>query len=105
VFGSFEDPINAFKGMQMGHVMVQDFYGPDPRNGYARGFVLLSYMMTPVTYATLSGSFYGAEFKRFLHNYAYTAAWWAHAEDCRATRTQSRSIRSGRTPAACPSRA
>jgi choline dehydrogenase-like flavoprotein len=80
VFGSFDDPINAFKGMQMGHVMVQDFYRPDPRNGYARGFVLLSYMMTPITYATLSGMFHGAEFKRFLHNYAYTAAWWAHAE-------------------------
>jgi choline dehydrogenase-like flavoprotein len=37
-------------------------------------------MMTPITYANLSGSFYGAEFKRFLHDYAYTAAWWAHAE-------------------------
>ena len=36
--------------------------------------------MTPVTYANLSGSFYGPEFKRFLHDYAYTAAWWAHAE-------------------------
>jgi hypothetical protein len=57
---------------------VQDFYPPDRRNSYARGFILLSYMMTPVTYANLSGSFYGAEFKRFLHDYAYTAAWWAH---------------------------
>jgi choline dehydrogenase-like flavoprotein len=66
--------------MQMGQVMVQDFYRPDARNGYARGFILLSYMMTPVTYANLSGSFYGTEYKRFLHNYAYTAAWWAHAE-------------------------
>jgi choline dehydrogenase-like flavoprotein len=80
VFGAFEEPVNAYKGMQMGHVMVQDFYAPDRRNSYARGFILLSYMMTPVTYANLSGSFYGAEFKRFLHDYAYTAAWWAHAE-------------------------
>ncbi|MEY2428703.1 MAG: hypothetical protein QOJ40_1588 [Verrucomicrobiota bacterium] len=80
VFGTFSDPINAFKGMQMGHVMVQDFYQPDPRNDYARGFILLSYMMTPITYANLSGSFYGPEFKQFLNDYAYTAAWWAHAE-------------------------
>jgi choline dehydrogenase-like flavoprotein len=80
VFGAFDEPINAFKGMQMGHVMVQDFYSPNKRNDYARGFILLSYMMTPITYANLSGSFYGAEFKRFLHDYAYTAAWWAHAE-------------------------
>jgi choline dehydrogenase-like flavoprotein len=80
VFGAFDEPVNAFKGMQMGHVMVQDYYRPDARNGYARGFVLLSYMMTPVTYANLSGSFYGADLKRFLHDYAYTAAWWAHAE-------------------------
>jgi choline dehydrogenase-like flavoprotein len=80
VFGTFDQPINAFKGMQMGHVMVQDYYRPNPRHDYARGFILLSYMMTPVTYANLSGSFYGAEFKEFLHDYAYTAAWWAHAE-------------------------
>ena len=80
VFGTFEEPVNAFKGMQMGHVMVQDHYRPDPRNAYARGFVLISYMMTPVTYANLSGSFFGAEFKQFLHDYSHTAAWWAHAE-------------------------
>ncbi|HEV2970671.1 MAG TPA: GMC family oxidoreductase [Pirellulales bacterium] len=80
VFGTFDEPVNAFKGMQMGHVMVQDFYGPRPENVYARGFILLSYMMTPVTYANLSGSFYGAEFKQFLRDYAHTAAWWAHAE-------------------------
>jgi choline dehydrogenase-like flavoprotein len=80
VFGTFDEPVNAFKGMQMGHVMVQDYYQPDQRNGYARGFVLLSYMMTPITYANLSGTFHGAEFKEFLHDYAHTAAWWAHAE-------------------------
>jgi choline dehydrogenase-like flavoprotein len=80
VFGTFDEPINAFKGMQMGHVMVQDFYKPDPRNGYARGFVLISYMMTPITYANLSGSFFGAELKDFLYDYAHTAAWWAHGE-------------------------
>jgi choline dehydrogenase-like flavoprotein len=80
VFGTFDEPINAFKGMQMGHVMVQDYYRPDSRNGYARGYILLSYMMTPVTYANLSGTFYGTELKDFLHDYAHTAAWWAHAE-------------------------
>lgn len=80
VFGTFDEPINAFKGMQMGHVMVQDHYKPNARNGYARGFILLSYMMTPITYANLSGTFYGAELKGFLHDYAHTAAWWAHAE-------------------------
>jgi len=80
VFGTFDEPINAFKGMQMGHVMVQDYYKPDRRHNYARGYVLISYMMTPITYANLSGSFYGAEFKEFLHDYAHTAAWWAHAE-------------------------
>jgi choline dehydrogenase-like flavoprotein len=80
VFGKFDRPVNAFKGMQMGHLMVQDFYRPNPRNNYMRGYILLSYMMTPITYANLSGSFYGAEFKKFLHDYAYTAAWWAHAE-------------------------
>jgi choline dehydrogenase-like flavoprotein len=80
VFGKFSSPVNAFKGMQMGHVMVQDFYKPDPRNDYARGYVLISYMMTPVTYANLSGGAYGLELKRFLHDYPYMAAWWAHAE-------------------------
>jgi choline dehydrogenase-like flavoprotein len=81
VFGTFDEPVNAYKGMQMGHVMVQDFYKPDARrNGCARGYVLISYMMTPITYANLSGSIYGAELKRFLDDYAFTAAWWAHAE-------------------------
>jgi choline dehydrogenase-like flavoprotein len=80
VFGTFDEPINAFKGIQMGHVMVQDYYRPDARNGYARGFILLSYMMTPVTFGNLSGLIFGQELKDFLHQYAYTAAWWAHAE-------------------------
>jgi choline dehydrogenase-like flavoprotein len=80
VFGTFDEPINAYKGMQMGHVMVQDYYAPNPARSCARGFVLLSYMMTPVTYANLSGSFFGAELKDFLYDYPYTAAWWAHAE-------------------------
>ncbi len=80
VFGTFAEPVNGYKGMQMGHVMVQDYQKPDPRRGCARGFVLLSYMMTPVTYANLSGSFVGPEYKEFLDNYAYTAAWWAHSE-------------------------
>ena len=80
VFGTFDEPVNAYKGMQMGHVMVQDFYPPNPRNDYKRGFVLISYMMTPITYANLSGSMYGAELKEFLHEYSHTAAWWAHAE-------------------------
>jgi choline dehydrogenase-like flavoprotein len=80
VFGTFDEPVNAFKGMQMGHVMVQDYLAPDARRGCARGFILVSYMMTPVTYANLSGSFHGAELKDFLYDYAHTAAWWAHAE-------------------------
>ncbi|WP_171654575.1 GMC family oxidoreductase [Paenibacillus foliorum] len=80
VFGTFDEPINAYKGFQMGQVMVQDYYKPNPRNDYARGFVLLSYMMTPVTYANLSGDFVGADFKQFLSDYSHTAAWWAHAE-------------------------
>jgi choline dehydrogenase-like flavoprotein len=80
VFGTFREPVNAFKGMQMGHVMVHDDLAPDPRRGCARGFILLSYMMTPITYANLSGSFYGADLKDFLYDYARTAAWWAHAE-------------------------
>src|SRR4029434_4611613 len=45
VFGTFDDPVNAFKGMQMGHVMVQDYYRPDSRRNYARGYVLIAYMM------------------------------------------------------------
>jgi choline dehydrogenase-like flavoprotein len=80
VFGKFSRHVNAFKGMQMGHVMVQDYYKPNPRNDYARGYVLISYMMTPVTYANLSGGAYGRELKRFLQDYPYMAAWWAHAE-------------------------
>ena len=80
VFGTFDEPVNAYKGMQMGHVMVQDYYRPDSRNDYARGYVLVSYMMTPITYANLSGSIYGPELKQFLIDYPYTAAWWAHAE-------------------------
>jgi choline dehydrogenase-like flavoprotein len=80
VFGTFDEPVNAYKGMQMGHVMVQDYYAPRPERDFARGYILLSYMMTPITYANLSGSMYGAEFKDFLFDYAHTAAWWAHAE-------------------------
>jgi choline dehydrogenase-like flavoprotein len=80
VFGTFDEKVNAFKGMQMGHVMVQDYYKPDPANDYARGYVLLSYMMTPATYGNLSGLIFGQELKDFIHDYAYTAAWWAHAE-------------------------
>ena len=71
---------DSFKGMQMGHVMVQDYYAPRSDAPYRRGFVLLSYMMTPVTYATLSGAFFGTELKDFLYAYPFTAAWWAHAE-------------------------
>ena len=80
VLGTFDEPINAYKGMQMGHVMVQDYYQPNPCNGAARGYVLISYMMTPITFANLSGLSYGAEYKQLLHEYAHTAAWWAHAE-------------------------
>jgi choline dehydrogenase-like flavoprotein len=80
VFGAFDEPIHAFKGMQMGHVMVQDFYKPGKRNGYARGYILISYMMTPITFGNLSGLSYGAEYKQQLLEYAHTAAWWAHAE-------------------------
>jgi choline dehydrogenase-like flavoprotein len=80
VFGSFDEPVNAYKGVQMGHVMVQDYYRPDPRNEYARGYVLISYMMTPATYANLSGTVCGSELKDFLYDYTHTAAWWAHAE-------------------------
>ena len=80
VFGTFDNPVNAHKGMQMGHVMVQDFYKPDARNDHARGFILLSYMMTPVTFGNLSGLMFGQELKDFIHEYAHTAAWWAHAE-------------------------
>jgi choline dehydrogenase-like flavoprotein len=61
VLGTFDEPINAYKGMQMGHVMVQDYYRPNPNNGAARGYVLISYMMTPVTFGNLSGLSYGAE--------------------------------------------
>ena len=80
VFGTFDEPVNAFKGMQMGHVMVQDYSRPDSRIGYARGFILLSYMMTPITFGNLSGLMFGQELKDFLHEYTHTAAWWAHAE-------------------------
>jgi choline dehydrogenase-like flavoprotein len=80
VFGTFADPVHAYKGMQMGHVMVQDFLGTDPRRNCVRGFVLISYMTTPITYANLSGLSHGPALKDFLYEYAHTAAWWAHAE-------------------------
>lgn len=80
VFGVFDEPMHAFKGMQMGHVMVQDYYAPNRGNPFSRGYILLSYMMTPVTYANLGGTTFGAEFKDFIYDYPCTAAWWAHAE-------------------------
>lgn len=80
VLGTFDEPVNAYKGMQMGHVMVQDYYQPNPRNGAARGYLLISYMMTPITFGNLGGLSYGAEYKQQLLEYAHTAAWWAHAE-------------------------
>ncbi|MEN9676297.1 MAG: hypothetical protein RIS76_2193 [Verrucomicrobiota bacterium] len=99
VFGTFDEPVNAYKGLQMGHVMVQDYYRPDARNDYARGFILLSYMMTPVTFGNLSGLMFGQELKDFLHEYAHTAAWWAHAEglpDVRNTVALDPELRDGR---------
>jgi choline dehydrogenase-like flavoprotein len=60
--------------------MVQDYYKPKPTNNFARGYILVSYMMTPVTYGLLSGQSYGQDFKDFLYDYQHTAAWWAHAE-------------------------
>src|SRR5258706_3352767 len=39
VFGKFDEPINAYKGMQMGHVMVQGYYRPDPGRGWNRAHV------------------------------------------------------------------
>ena len=99
VFGTFDEPINAFKGMQMGHLMVQDFHKPNPANDYARGFILLSYMMTPVTFGNLSGLMFGQELKDFLHEYTHTAAWWAHAEglpDVRNTITLDPNLQDGR---------
>ena len=99
VFGTFDEPINAFKGMQMGHVMVQDYYKPNPVNDYARGFILLSYMMTPATFGNLSGLMFGHEFKDFLYEYPHTAAWWAHAEGLpfeRNTITLDPTLRDGR---------
>jgi choline dehydrogenase-like flavoprotein len=80
VFGVFDEPILAYRGMQMGHVMVQDYYAPQKENPYSRGYILLSYMMTPATYANLGGTTFGSELKDFLYDYPYTAAWWAHAE-------------------------
>ena len=80
VFGVFDEPIHAHRGMQMGHVMVQDYYAPKKDNPYARGFILLSYMMTPATYANIGGLTYGQELKDYLYDYTHTAAWWAHAE-------------------------
>ncbi len=99
VFGNFDEPINAFKGMQMGHVMVQDYYKPNPANHYARGFILLSYMMTPATFGNLSGLMFGQELKDFLFEYSHTAAWWAHAEglpNVRNTVTLDPDLRDGR---------
>ena len=99
VFGTFDEPVNAHKGMQMGHVMVQDFYQPNTANDHARGFILLSYMMTPVTFGNLSGLMFGQELKDFLHEYAHTAAWWAHAEglpDLRNTITLDPELRDAR---------
>jgi len=80
VFGTFSEPVHAYKGMQMGHVMIQDYYKPNAGNSYARGYVLISYMMTPITYASLSGTMFGTELKEFLDDFSHTAAWWAHAE-------------------------
>jgi len=80
VFGVFDEPIQAYRGMQMGHVMVQDYYSPIKENSYQRGYVLLSYMMTPATYANLGGLSFGQDLKDYLYDYPNTAAWWAHAE-------------------------
>ena len=88
VFGTFDEPVNGFQGMQMGHVMVQDFQRTDRQRGCARGYILLSYMMTPATFANLSGLSFGAELKEMLHEYTHTAAWWAHAEGLADERNQ-----------------
>jgi choline dehydrogenase-like flavoprotein len=99
VLGVFDAPVNGFQGIQMGHVMVQDFQRTDWERGCARGFILLSYMMTPATFANLSGLSFGAELKETLHEYAHTAAWWAHAEglpDLRNAVTLDPDLRDGR---------
>ena len=81
VFGTFDEPINAYKGMQMGHVMVQDYYQPDPRTATRAAIVLhllhddADHLRQPERRRSTARSS-----SEFLHDYAYTAAWWAHAE-------------------------
>ena len=75
--------------------VVQDYYRPDARNGYACGFILLSYMMTPINLRQPERPDVrpGAE---GLHEYSHTAAWCCTPRACPTNGTSITLIRAAR---------
>jgi choline dehydrogenase-like flavoprotein len=80
VSGRFPEPVNGFKGIPMGQVMVQDWYETDPRAGYARGFQIVSFGTLPYCHALIGPDFFGDELKQFINDYRHIAGWWICAE-------------------------
>ena len=80
VTGRFAEPINGFKGIPMGQAAVQDYYETDPKNGFARGYSLVSWGPLPYCHAVLGPDVFGDELKQFLLDYRHTAGWWICAE-------------------------
>lgn len=80
ICGRFPEPINGYKGIPMGQVMVQDYYETVPRNTFVRGFQLISFGTSPYCYAITGPDFFGDELRQFIKDYRYTAGWWICAE-------------------------
>ena len=80
VSGRFPDPVNGYKGIPMGQVLVQDYYETDPRNDFARGYQLISFGTLPYCHAIIGPDCFGDELRQFLRDYVYMAGWWICAE-------------------------
>ncbi len=80
VFGRFPDPLEAYRGFNLANVVVQDFYGTNRKNGYARGFTLESMCLPPMGFAVAGSELWGAAFKRLMRQYVYCGGFWTCGE-------------------------
>lgn len=80
VTGLFEEPLNGFKGPQMGDLIVQDWYETERDRGFARGYTLEKFVPGPFFYASNMMNLWGAELKEMIRYYAYAGGWWVVGE-------------------------
>lgn len=80
ITGLFNEPLNSWKGPQMGNIIVQDWYETDPGRDFARGYTLESFVPGPFFYASNMMNLWGKELKRMINYYSYAGGWWAVGE-------------------------